>query len=84
MSDLRQATLTVFRFLNSLQPSILACGSRRSACDDYCNAIANGKEVFLLVDSEAPVLEEYQQGETATWKPWAKRFVDKLRKKMDA
>ncbi len=53
------------------RPRIVACGSRRDAYKSYCTAIANGEDAILLVDSEAPVADEYQQGQDKEkWNPW--------------
>lgn len=57
-------------------PRIVACGGRQQAYDDYCTAIANGEEAFLLVDSEAPVAQAAQPGDAndeearQAWLPW--------------
>jgi hypothetical protein len=52
------------------RPRVVACGSRRDAHDSYCTAIADGEDAVLLVDSEAPVANQYQQGRDAEWQPW--------------
>jgi hypothetical protein len=52
------------------KPRVVACGSRKDAYDSYCTAIANGDDAVLLVDSEAPVVAEYQQGQDSEWQPW--------------
>lgn len=52
------------------KPRVVACGSRRDAYDSYCTAVANGEDAVLLVDSEAPVAAEYQQGQDSEWQPW--------------
>ncbi|WP_265282422.1 DUF4276 family protein [Verminephrobacter aporrectodeae] len=53
-------------------PRVVACGSRSDAFDSYCIAIANGKKALLLIDSEAPVADQHQQGaDTNQWQPWA-------------
>lgn len=52
------------------RPRIVACGSRRDAYDSYCTAIASGEDAVLLVDSEAPVAHQHQQGQDAEWQPW--------------
>lgn len=52
-------------------PRIIACGSRRSAYDDYCTALANGQPSLLLIDSEAPVAPAHQQhAHPGNWQPW--------------
>jgi Domain of unknown function (DUF4276) len=51
-------------------PRIVASGSRRSAYDDFCVAIANGESALLLVDSEEGVAADCQSGETSSWQPW--------------
>lgn len=52
------------------RPRVVACGSRQDAYDSFCTAIANGQRAFLLVDSEAPVATQSQQGDPAAWNPW--------------
>ena len=52
------------------RPRIVACGSRRDAYDSYCTAVANGEDAVLLVDSEAPVAHQHQQGQDSEWQPW--------------
>lgn len=56
--------------LSGRKPRIVACGSRRNAYESFCTAIANGEEALLLVDSEAPVADRYQQGPPENWLPW--------------
>lgn len=56
--------------LQGRMPRIVACGSRRNAYESFCTAVANGEVAFLLVDSEAPVMSQYQQGEARSWLPW--------------
>lgn len=52
------------------------CGSRADAYDSFCTAISNGEAAMLLVDSEAPVAADAQQGDGAKredwehWQPW--------------
>jgi hypothetical protein len=53
------------------RPRIVACGSRRDAFDSFCTAIANGEKAFLLVDSEAAIGAQHQQGPPNSWQPWA-------------
>lgn len=52
------------------RPRVVACGSRKDAYDSYCTAIANGEDAVLLVDSEAPVAQQHQQGQDSEWQPW--------------
>lgn len=52
------------------KPRIVACGGRRDAYESWCIAIASGEQALLLVDSEAPVAAQHQQGDPDTWKPW--------------
>jgi len=52
------------------RPSVVACGSRRMAYEDYCVAVKNGQPAMLLVDSEAPIQEQFEQGDLYNWKPW--------------
>lgn len=49
---------------------MVACGSRKMAYDDYCVAVKNGQPAMLLVDSEAPVQEQFEGGDIYSWKPW--------------
>lgn len=54
------------------RPRVVACGSRSDAYESFCTAIANGEDAMLLVDSETPVSEAYQQGhDPAQWLPWS-------------
>jgi hypothetical protein len=58
--------------LGRTMPRIIASGSRRSAYDDFCTAVADGQPALLLVDSEASVVQQHQQGDDkARWAPWA-------------
>lgn len=52
------------------KPRVVACGSRRDAYESYRTAVNNGEEAVLLVDSEAAVATENQQGDAGTWRPW--------------
>lgn len=52
------------------KPRIVACGSRQNAYDSFCTALASGETALLLVDSEAPVTAECQQGDSLQWRPW--------------
>lgn len=53
-------------------PRIVACGSRQEAYDDFCTAIKNSEEAYLLVDSEAAVSPQHQEGDDLEkWRPWA-------------
>jgi hypothetical protein len=52
------------------RPRVVACGSRRDAYESYCTAIANGEDAVLLVDSEAPIAAQHQQGQPHSWQPW--------------
>lgn len=57
--------------LKGKMPRIVACGSRQSAYNLFCTAVNSGEEALLLVDSEASVLAECQQGEEPRdWHPW--------------
>lgn len=56
--------------LKGQMPRVVACGSRRNAYDSFCTAIANGESACLLVDSEAPISAQHQQGAPVTWMPW--------------
>ncbi len=66
---------------------IVACGGRASAYKDFRKAIAAGNPAMLLVDSEEPVSQAYQQGEPEGWLPWqhlAQRVGDRWQKPDDA
>jgi len=52
-------------------PTVFACGSRHSAYDDYCHAVAHGEKAVLLVDSERPIKAQHQKGSQETWQPWS-------------
>jgi hypothetical protein len=52
------------------RPRVVACGSRKDAYDSYCTALASGEDAVLLVDSEAPVAQQCQQGQASEWQPW--------------
>ena len=53
-----------------VKPRVVACGGRNQAYDNYCTAIKAGLPAMLLVDSEAPVQEKFEQGDPSDWKPW--------------
>ena len=57
--------------LKGHMPRVVACGGRQDAFESYCTAVQSGDDAVLLVDSEAPVLAQHQEGaESATWQPW--------------
>lgn len=57
--------------LDGYMPSIVACGSRGNAYEDFCVETQQGKPAMLLIDSEAPVNARLCcTGELAEWKPW--------------
>lgn len=56
--------------LQGIMPRIVACGGRQNAYERFCTAIDSGEEALLLVDSEAPVAEDCQQGLPENWRPW--------------
>lgn len=57
--------------LKGKMPRIVACGSRRNAYDSFCTAVDSGEDALLLVDSEAPVPADCQQGDDPkSWNPW--------------
>ena len=57
--------------LKGKMPRIVARGSRRSAYESFCTAIANGEDALLLVDSEDPVQATSQSGDNPEhWNPW--------------
>lgn len=65
--------------LKGRMPRIVACGSRRNAYDDFCTALANGEEAFLLVDSESVVVNH-----TNPWMHLAQRKGDEWEKPINA
>ena len=71
-SLLREAVRTLIEKagFGGKMPHIVASGSRNDAFDDFKTAIQQGKTALLLIDSEAPVKSEHQQGEPEDWKPW--------------
>lgn len=53
------------------RPRIVACGSRSEAYDDFITAIKNNEDAVLLVDSEASLSDDCQDGDDKTkWLPW--------------
>jgi hypothetical protein len=56
--------------LKGKMPAIIACGGRQNAYDSYCTAVKNDEQAVLLVDSEAPIVPQHQQGSSDTWQPW--------------
>lgn len=53
------------------RPRVVACGGRRDAYESFCTAVAQGEHAMLLVDSEAPISNECQQGDDKSkWLPW--------------
>lgn len=65
------------------RPRILACGSRQNAYKDFCFALRKGEPAMLLIDSEAPVSANHEQGQIETWQPWehlAQRTGDQWQK----
>lgn len=56
--------------LKDFMPRVVACGGRQDAFESYCTAVQSGDDAVLLVDSEAPVLAQHQQGDPADWQPW--------------
>ena len=56
--------------LKGRMPRIVACGSRRDAYESFCASIKMGEPAFLLVDSEAPVAAQHQEGQPDAWLPW--------------
>jgi hypothetical protein len=56
--------------LKGQMPRIVACGSRQKAYDFFCMAVNSGDNALLLVDSEAAVSADCQQGDAKNWKPW--------------
>lgn len=51
-------------------PSVIACGSRNEAFDDFCTALANGTDAVLLVDSEDSVIAQTSV-DPKRWDSWA-------------
>jgi hypothetical protein len=56
--------------LKGKMPRIIACGTRADAYDSFKTAMKKKEAALLLVDSEAVVANEYQQGDSTTWRPW--------------
>lgn len=58
------------------QPTIVACGGRQNAFEDFCTALRNGDDAFLLVDSEESVATALQpkdaegRDDLDKWLPW--------------
>lgn len=57
--------------LKGNMPRILPCGSRNSAFERYREAVLKGQKAVLLVDSEAPVHVNCEQGTPQDWLPWS-------------
>tara|TARA_R110000868_G_scaffold140852_1_gene356847 strand:+ start:6246 stop:6872 length:627 start_codon:yes stop_codon:yes gene_type:complete len=54
------------------RPRVVACGSREDAYDSFCTELKIGNPAMLLVDSEAEVKANHQQGnDSSKWAPWA-------------
>lgn len=51
-------------------PSVVACGSRNEAFDDFCTALACGTDAVLLVDSEDAVAAQTSP-DPMCWDAWA-------------
>jgi hypothetical protein len=56
-------------------PRVIACGSRNLAYKRYRSSKAEGDTVFLLVDSEGPIIPPlndpgYDPSDSLTWRPW--------------
>lgn len=49
---------------------VVSCGGRHEALDLYRLEIKNGNSALLLVDSEAPVDDSCQSGDSRSWLPW--------------
>jgi hypothetical protein len=56
--------------LAGYMPRIVACGGRYDAFDAFSTAISKNERALLLIDSESPVKNDYQQGNPKSWKPW--------------
>ena len=52
------------------KPRIVACGTRRHACERFCLAVEAGDTAYLLVDSEAAIAPKYQKDGKDRWLPW--------------
>lgn len=52
------------------RPRIIACGGRQNAYESFCTAVKVGEPAMLLVDSEAPVENQFEEGELKDWRPW--------------
>ena len=51
-------------------PRIVPCGSRNIAFEKCREAVLDGKEAVLLVDSEGPVQAGCERGAPMDWTPW--------------
>lgn len=49
------------------QLKIIASGSRKQAFDDFCTALNNHEDAFLLVDSESAINAKYNKPDFAPW-----------------
>jgi hypothetical protein len=68
--------------LDGHMPRIVACGSRNEAYDDYCTAVSNGENAFLLVDSESEIRwpnNNLSSKDFSLWNPW-----DHLKKRVNS
>lgn len=73
-AELRQAFAEFFSKTDlgkTRRPRVVACGGREQAFQDFCIAIAQGKNAILLVDSEAPIDPLHQLPAPGQWRPWA-------------
>lgn len=52
------------------RPRVVACGCRQDAYESFCTSVKNGEEALLLIDSEAPINPQHEQGKPDTWLPW--------------
>ncbi len=71
-TDMREAFSKFFENagLKDRKPRLIPCGSRENAFNDFCMALAQGKNALLLVDSEGPVLSS-QTSTINHFEPWA-------------
>lgn len=71
-SDMRKAFSEFFdkTDLKTRKPRVIACGSRENTFRDFKQAIAQGYNALLLVDSEAPIANNHQPPLGNSFQPW--------------
>ena len=56
--------------MKGIMPRVVPCGSRNNAFKSYREAVLDGYEAILLVDSEGRVDDACQSGPPKDWSPW--------------